>query len=494
MTTTTNQPNTYARRATDTSDSDPGPTQAEFLIKLAAGAELFHTPKRAGYAVIEVAGHRETWPIRSKAFHHWLLKQFFDKTNSAPHSGAFNSALGVIEARAHFGAPQADVHLRVAARDDYVYIDLCDDDWRAIEISADGWRIVATPPARFRRTAGMQPLPEPECGGSIDMLRPFLNVRSEADFILIIAWLLAALRGKGPFPILIFSGEQGTGKSFKAAILRALVDPNIAALRALPRDDRDLFIAANNGYTLVFDNVSGLPGWISDTLCRLATGGGFAVRQLYSDADEILFNSTRPIMLNGIDDVGTRADLLDRAIIQSPQTIAEEKRKSENELWTEFNKVRSLILGALCEGIANGLKMLPSTQLNKLPRMADFSLWIAACESAYWPIGTFEAAYASNRNEAVDVALDGDIIASAIRILIAEQREWKGTASDLLATLNKMVTDQQLYNRDWPALPKELAARLRRIAPPLRKAGIEIKFTREGHARARIITITRSPD
>jgi len=57
---------------------------------------------------------------------------------------------------------------------------------------------------------------------------------------------------------------------------------------------RDLFISACNGHVLAFDNVSGLPAWISDTLWRLATGGGFAVRQLYTDQDEVLFDACRP--------------------------------------------------------------------------------------------------------------------------------------------------------------------------------------------------------
>lgn len=111
----------------------------------------------------------------------------------------------------------------------------------------------------------------------------------------------------------MLAGEQGSAKSTFSAVLRKLLDPNCAPLRALPREDRDLFIAANNGHVLTFDNVSGLPGWISDTLCRLATGDGFAVRQLYTDQDEVLFDAARPVILNGIEDMVTRPDLADRA-------------------------------------------------------------------------------------------------------------------------------------------------------------------------------------
>ena len=161
---------------------------------------------------------------------------------------------------------------------------LSDETWRAVEIDATGWRVVDNPPVRFRRASGMQPLAMPVPGGSVETLRSFLNVQSDTDFVLVVAWALACLRDRGPYPVIVLSGEQGSAKSTFSAILRALLDPNTAPLRALPREDRDLFIAASNGHVLAFDNVSGLPAWISDTLCRLATGGGFAVRQLYRRA------------------------------------------------------------------------------------------------------------------------------------------------------------------------------------------------------------------
>jgi len=80
------------------------------------------------------------------------------------------------------------------------------------------------------------------------------------------------------------------------------------------REERDLVIAANNSHVLAFDNLSGLPHALSDAFCRLATGASFGLRQLYTDADEVLFQAARPILLNGIDDVIGRSDLADRAL------------------------------------------------------------------------------------------------------------------------------------------------------------------------------------
>jgi hypothetical protein len=472
-----------------------GPTQADILIDLAQSVALFHTPDGSGYADLDINGHRETWPIRAKGFRRWLARRFFEETGGAPSSEALQSALNVIEAKAHFDAPERQVHIRVGGLDGRLYLDLGDEAWRAIEIDATGWRIVDNPPVRFRRASGMKAMPIPARGGSIETLRSFLNVQTDADFVLVVAWALACLRNRGPYPVIVLSGEQGSAKSTFSAILRALLDPNTAPLRALPREDRDLFIAASNGHVLAFDNVSGLPAWISDTLCRLATGGGFAVRQLYSDQDEVLFDAARPVILNGIEDIVTRPDLADRAVFLTLEPIPEERRRPEQELWAAFEAERPRLLGVLLDAVAKGLAELPRTKLDKLPRMADFALWATACETALWPSGTFWSAYCGNRDEAVDGVIDADPIAATVRALMQARTEWTGTASDLLGALAEMAGERVAKSKTWPDSPRALAGRLRRAATFLRKVGIDIGFEREGRARTRTIHITTAaPD
>jgi hypothetical protein len=470
------------------------PTQADILIELAQeGAELFHAPDGSSFADIEVNGHRETWAIRSKGFRRWLSRAFFEATEGAPNSEAMQAALNVIEARAHFDAPERMVHVRVAGADGRLYVDLCDDTWRAVEIDANGWRIVDNPPVRFRRAAGMQALPMPERGGSIDTLRIFLNVQSDNDFVLVVSWLLACLRDRGPYPLIVLSGEQGSAKSTASAVLRALIDPNAAPLRALPRDDRDLFIAANNAHVLAFDNVSGMPGWLSDTLCRLATGGGFATRQLYTDQDETIFDACRPVVLNGIEDVVTRPDLADRALFLNLDPIPEERRRPEAEFWNDFHAERPQLLGALLDGVAEGLRRLPQTRLPGLPRMADFALWATACEGAFWPPGRFMHAYTTNRVEVVASVIDADPVAASVRALMTDRTDWRGTASELLAVLSEVAGERTTRAKDWPSNPRVLANRLRRAATFLRKSGIEVSFSRAGQDRTRFIHIARIP-
>ncbi len=470
-----------------------GPTQADILIELAQEAELFHAPDGTGFADLNINGHRETWPIRAKGFRRWLARRFFETTQGAPSSEALQSALNVIEAKAHFDASERSVHIRVGGLDGRLYFDLGDETWRAVEIDTTGWRVIDNPPVRFRRAAGMKALPMPVPGGSVETLRSFLNVQSDADFVLVVAWALAVLRNRGPYPVIVLSGEQGSAKSTFSAILRALLDPNTAPLRALPREDRDLFIAASNGHVLAFDNVSGLPAWISDTLCRLATGGGFAVRQLYTDQDEVLFDAARPVILNGIEDIVTRPDLADRAVFLTLEPIPEDRRRSEQELWAAFEAECPRILGVLLDAVVQGLRRLPETRLDKLPRMADFALFATACETALWPAGTFWSAYCGNRDEAVEGVIDADPIAAAVRIVMATRTEWTGTASDLLGALAEAAGERVAKSKTWPDSPRALAGRLRRAAPFLRKIGIEISFGREGRARTRTIHIVTTP-
>jgi len=301
---------------------------------------LFHDPNGTAFADLEIDGHRETWPIRSRQFRHWLRRRYYEENGSAAGAEAIRSAIDLLEARAQFDAAERPVHIRLAEHDGHIYLDLADKDWRAVQIGPDGWQVVTSPPVRFRRAAGMLPLPVPHRSGSIEALTALLNLPESDELVLVIAWLLATLQRGGPYPLLVIAGEQGSAKTVLTKILRALIDPNAAATRAPPREERDLMIAANNGHVLAYDNLSGLPSWLSDALCRLASGGSFAIRQLYTDCDEVLFQAARPAILNGIEDIVCRSDLADRAIFLTLEPIADECRRTERQLWRQFEVVR----------------------------------------------------------------------------------------------------------------------------------------------------------
>jgi hypothetical protein len=463
-------------------------TSTDDLLKLATNARFFHASDGTGFADLIIDGHRETWPVRSKRFRSWLRQQYYERTWDAPSPAALNLALNVLEAQAQFDGPLRKVAVRVAEEDGSIYLDLADEFWRCVEVTPDGWRIAEDPPARFRRTAGMQPLPVPVRGGSIDSLASFLNLSSENDFVLLVAWLLAAVRACGPYPVLGVAGEQGSAKTVLSKLLRTLIDPSVALVRALPRNERELFIAASNGHVLAFDNLSSLPGWLSDSFCQLTSGGAFSTRRLFSDQDEALFSAARPVILNGIEDIITRPDLADRAILLMLPPIPEQRRRSENALWREFDLARPQILGAFLDAAAHGLRTLPGVHLKHLPRMADFALWTTACESKFQPAGTVERAYLNNRREAIEKIIDADPVAARVREIMVERVQWTGSASDLLqAGMNGSAATSA--RPGWPNSPRALAGRLRRAQTFLRTVGIEIVFGREGRLGTRTISM-----
>lgn len=461
-------------------EGDGRPTQSTLLVQLAADLTLFHTPDSEPYALLPVGDHREVWALKVKQTRHLLSHRYYAAYEKAPGAQAMQDALAVLSARAIFDGETHPVHVRLAEHEGRIYLDLADDRWRVVEVGPDGWRVLASTdcPVRFRRPKGMLPLPIPEPGGTLALLRPYVNAADNRTWMFVVAWLVAALRGRGPYWVLAVAGEQGAAKSSLLRALRLLLDPNIAPIRRLPRDGRDLMIGATNSLTQMFDNVSEIPETLADDLCRLATGGGMSTRQLYADDEETLFDAMRPIALNGIVDVVARPDLADRALPTLLERIPEEARRDERTLWNDFEQARPLILGALLDAVATGLRNLSTTRLDKLPRMADAALWIAAAEPALgWEPGAFMAAYTESRALTANIALDDSPLARAVIVFMEERGAWRGSASALLAALNEKRDERERKADGWPKRPNGLAGMLRRIAPNLRTVEIEAWFT-----------------
>lgn len=416
-------------------EQDEKQTQAVQLVNAVTDiAALFHC-EQTGYAIIPVNGHDETWRIGSANFKRYMCHWFYQREEKIPGTQVVTSAINLLEAKAIFEGREQQVHVRVAEHDGDLWLDLANHRWQAVRIVKDAWTIVDKPCVRFLRPKGLLPLPPPVRGGSIKELRRFLNV-SDDDFILVVAFLVACLRPRGPYPTLVICAEQGTGKTTMSRMIRGLVDPNFAATRSEPKENRDLAISCRNGHVIALDNVSHLQNWLSDTLARINTGDAFATRALYTDAEEELFAACRPVVLNGITAVPRRPDLLDRSIIVTAKTIADDQRRPEDKLWAEFKSAEPLILGALLDAVAKALGRVGTVKLDGYPRMADFAKWVVAAEPALpWEQGRFMAVYSGNRQDAIEEILDSDPAAD----LAKKMAPWQGTAAEFLAALNESV-------------------------------------------------------
>ena len=467
------------------------------ILRLAGDAlTLFHTPAREPFASMWVKDHWENYRIKSPRFEDCLSAMCYHRYSAVPSHKVIADASSTLAGRALYGNSEKQIYVRLAGHDGAIYLDLGNDSWEVVRITGEGWEVVPHAPVKFVRAPGMQALPRPVDGGTIDNLRPFLNFANEDHWKLAVGWLVGSLRPNNIYPLLILEGSHGSAKSTASKTLRALVDPNTAPLRGDPHNGRDLAISAHNTWYLGLDNLSSVRPWLSDAFCRLSTGGGFSTRALYTDGDEKIFDGTRPILLNGIDLGIERADLLDRAIILSLSPIPEEGRQTEADLWARFEAVRPSILGCLLDAVACALRRLPEIKLSKLPRMADFATWVCAAELALgWPGGSFLDAYQRNLAEGNALALEASPLVKPLK-RIADRGPWEGTATQLQSTLTddflSVAVDEQ-----WPCpkSPRELSQEIRRLIPGLLKVGIIIDFRRTpGNNSERIISICKSGD
>jgi hypothetical protein len=449
-------------------------------VSLVAGAErYFRTPEGKAYAVVRVNGHLENMPVRSQRFKEHLCLMMYERSGKAPGSDAVQAAINTIAAKANRGE-ELSTHVRVAEHGASIWIDIGDKDRRAIEVTAKGWNVRPSHevPVRFIHPKGLLPLPVPERGGDAEGLRDFVNV-TEEDWPLMLAWLLAALRPKGPYAILVLQGLEGTAKSTTTKALRRLVDPNIADLRRKPKEPRDLNIAANNGHVIALTNLSGIPTELSDVLCCIASGEGFATRTLFTDDDEAIFTGCRPIIVNGIDALATRGDFASRSIVLALPRL--EKHRDEDEFWAAFDAAKAKIFGGLLDLLVVGLLNLPKVKIDKSPRMADFALWGEAC----LPGRAFLAAFLANQKDAAVATLENNPVATALIAFGKGKAAWKGTATELLTELSGKFWQHVGKGRDdnWPRTAGILSARLNRAERALEHIGIKIEFCRSNGER-----------
>ncbi|HLW01880.1 MAG TPA: bifunctional DNA primase/polymerase [Ktedonobacterales bacterium] len=455
-------------------------TQVNELIAIArARAAFFCSPEGEHYASVRIGKHTETLLIgeRGGAFKRWLVKAYFDLHTSVPNATALASAITLLESIAQYGDAEQEpaireVHTRVATHDGKLYLDLADNAWNVIEIDAEGWRVVKEAPVYFRRPNGMLPLPMPRAGGTLDELRQFINVGSDEDWMLLVSWLLMVMHPTGPYPDLELHGERGATKSSATRMLRQFIDPSQAPARVgVPKDERDLAIYAKNARIVAFDNLSHLPAWFSDALCGLSTGSGSGGRKLYTDDEEAIFQARRPVVMNGIEELATRGDLLDRCIIVN--LTPPEQRLSEKQLLAAFTAAHARMLGAFLDTVSAALRNQDAIREENLPRMADFARWTMAAEQFLgWQEGAWLTAYINNRATAVSTELEASPVAAAIKKLLADVDKWEGTATALAEALAALAAPDALHSRAWPKGPRALSGAMTRLAPSLRQIGV----------------------
>ena len=387
-----------------------------------------------------------------------LALEYFRKTRKAAPQQALADALAVLDGMAQ-ESEEAELFLRVAKYEGEFWLDLGDQSGRAVKITSRGWSVCDEPSVLFKRTVLNGALPDPVPGDLNDLWR-LLNV-SVKDRPLLAAWLVAILFPDIAHPVLAFLGEQGTAKTTAQKMLVNAVDPGPVPTRKPPRDPDSWVTAAAGSWLVGLDNLSKIPDWLSDSICRAVTGDGDVRRKLYTDGEHAVFAFRRCVCLNGIDLGSLRGDLAERLLPIQMEVIHESKRLTEEEVRNRWDEAHAGILGAILDLTAKVIRLLPSVELASKPRMADFARILAAVDTVMETTGLEH--YISKQKM---IALDS-LSSDPFLLALADMRSnFTGTSAELLARLR-----QDKPPKDWPANARAVTTRLKRNAPALRKAG-----------------------
>lgn len=437
------------------------------LVEMAQATYRFGTSTTGETFGIPLDGPPVTFMIRGgkHSLRARLADRYFATHRKAASSGALTDALLTIEGIGQEW--ETELHLRVASDglDRSTWIDLADEAGRVIHLNETGWTIESKAPVLFRRTALTAALPTPTTAGvgGLDLLWQLLNVE-EDDRPLVAAWLVAALVPEIPHPTLALFGEQGTGKTTATKLLVSIVDPSPVPARKPPRDADGWVTAAAGSWVVAIDNLSTIPLWLSDSLCRAVTGDGDVRRRLYSDSDLHVFSFRRVIVFNGIDVGSLNGDLADRMLPINLERIADSDRLDETQLWPAWADIHPHVLGAVLDLAAAVFTQLPLVELAQRPRMADFARILAATDNTLGTSGLDR--YVGKQGFLAAESLDTDPLIAAIAAHI--DSEWTGTAAELLVKLTNL--DEPTL-KGWPTSARTVTGRLKRWAPVLRKAG-----------------------
>ena len=472
-----------------TEEQDSG-TKLVKLVELAQ-KHAGHFMGLDGKAYVKMGNkdHCEVYPVNSSSYENWLSTINYKAFGEVASNKLKSEAVQHIEGVNRICGKVHDVGFRAMGNGTSIEIDLGDDEWHSVFINQYGWEVDKHQNYLYR-SKSIKPLPYPLTAYDEQNWPTKLFDLSSSQARLVTGWLIGCFMPKGPYPILVLQGEQGSGKSTLASMLRSLVDPAKADKTSLPTSERDLYVQAHNNYVLSFDNQRTLRKWKSDWLCRMATGGGYSTRRLYTNSEEEVFDLTRPIVLNGITQIADQPDLIDRSIVINLPTIERAQRKTEGELWAAFNELRPRIFGQICDLLASILAQ-DENQITDLPRMADFAKFVLRAEKKLgWLEGTFIDDMKANRLEALEQFNEYDILLSYLLEFAELNREadqvFLGSPTDLFFILAGNLPSKA-QRSSFPSDPAALSKRLNGLKPVLREKGIRISDKKTDGKRLKLI-------
>lgn len=416
-------------------------------------------------------------PVKSSEFENFIFSQLY-KNNISAGRDTIEQVKNNLSARAFFEKIQHPLSIRVA-KDKYgdYWYDL--GDGRIALIKEDGWAISNNPPILFKYLPEQLSQPLPIDGGNLDDLLEIINIKDQYNKLLLKILIIAGFIPGFSHPVIILHGQRGSAKSTCLRLFKSIVDPSIDDLLAPIKDINILSQIISHHWLTCFDNLSYLSRDMSDSLCRICTGGAVSTRQLYKDDSNIIRQMQNMVALNGINNVVMNPDLFERSIIIELKPISEEERKTDDEINFILEKIKPGVLGYCLKAAARAIKIKPSIRLPGKPRMASFAVWGCAIAEA---IGEnkekFLEAFQANYNSQDEIAIEANPLALAIiQLIIEEPTGITATAEVILQKLNNINNSHGFsdkYDRAWPNGNKAFGKKFFELTPLLEKIGLKI--------------------
>ena len=478
------QGNCSGRNEDKKSKKDKGP-DVIVILKMNI-LELFVDQIGDAYAAVKIKDYIEAIPINSNRFKDWIIKTCYDYEKQLQSNDFENERtiriLGdggaakyqtIIRLQAEEQRNERRLEIRVAgnvesdpiANEDgnVIYYDLCNKDGEIIRVTRNGWEIIKHGDPVFKHSRNQLPQQKPSKEYPSDILAQFLNLTNlptedKENRILAEVYIISLfLPPDIAKPILLPYGEQGSAKSTFQEFIKELVDPSGALTFAFPRNIAEIVQQLSHNYVAYYDNVSSLPDWISDVLCRAVTGSGFSKRMLYTDDDDFIYQFKRCVGFNGINIAATKPDILERGLSLHLKRIPENKRRKLKQLWNLYRVIKPQLLGFIFDILVKVLNRLKEVQLTELPRMADWAeIGEVVSRCLGHPEVAFIQAYKKNLARQNEHALEASPVATVmIRLMEKRMSEgsslsecldglhyFEGSMSDLLIDLKKIAEDE----------------------------------------------------
>jgi hypothetical protein len=462
--------------------------QADRLIGYALEdvQELFVDQHGAPHALID----GEPVPLTSRCYS-WLRRLMWEEEGRSVSGEYLKMAAGTLSAHAEFSGASRELYTRAAWHEGILYYELRSD--KVVRVGAGGWTFDANPPVLFRRYVNLKALPDPQAGGSLDVLDELANLKSERDRRLFKAYLVTLLLEHVGRPIFNASGAMGSGKTTIQRLIKRLLDPT--APETVRFDPRDFLQKAMHAYVVMLDNQNTIPEWAADILCRLVTGEADSKRRLYTDDEDYIIELRRAVLLNGINVPTDRGDVLDRSLVVELERIPDAERKTEEDLWERFEEEHSKLLGVLFDILSKAIALKPSIKLSRRPRLADWGEYAATVyEVLGWGAETFLKDWDDVARTQNQATLDGSPVAQAIIKFMEDKEEYNATSSEMHSKLKVVAAQLGVdVERDkaWPKSARWLWRRIKEVLPLLVAAGIEASRGRDESAKQ--ITLRKIP-